>query len=99
MRKFVAVSRWAHDERASLSATLLAMQGVLTSREAEIALLKKALLEAETTPQPAHQWDTGYPPLPATYYLAGGAVRTWDEGQMRAYADETYALRIGAKQA
>ena len=53
VRKFVAASRWAHDERAALSATLLAMHGVLTSREAEIALLKKALLEAETAPQPA----------------------------------------------
>lgn len=51
VRKFVAASRWAHDERASLSATLLAMHGVLTSREAEIALLKKALLEAETATQ------------------------------------------------
>ena len=51
VRKFVATSRWAHDERASLSATLLAMHGVLTSREAEIALLKKALLEAEAAPQ------------------------------------------------
>ena len=53
VRKFVAASRWAHDERAALSATLLAMHGVLTSREAEIAHLKKALLEAETAPQPA----------------------------------------------
>ena len=53
VRKFVAASRWAHDERAALSATLLAMYGVLTSREAEIALLKKALLEAETAPQPS----------------------------------------------
>ena len=53
VRKFVAASRWAHDERAALSATLLAMHGVLTSREAEIALLKKALLEAEAAPQPA----------------------------------------------
>ena len=51
VRKFVAASRWAHDERAALSATLLAMHGVLTSREAEIALLKKALLEAEAAPQ------------------------------------------------
>ena len=49
--KFVQASRWAHDERAALSATLLAMHGVLTSREAEIALLKKALLEAEAAPQ------------------------------------------------
>ena len=53
VRKFVAESRWAHNERAALSATLLAMHGVLTSREAEIALLKKALLEAEAAPQPA----------------------------------------------
>ena len=53
VRKFVAASRWAHDERAALSATLLAMHGVLTSREAEIALLKKALLEAEAAHQPA----------------------------------------------
>ena len=51
VRKFVAASRWAHDERAALSATLLAMHGVLTSREAEIALLKKALMEAEAAPQ------------------------------------------------
>ena len=49
--KFVQASRWAHDEKAALSATLLAMHGVLTSREAEIALLKKALLEAEAAPQ------------------------------------------------
>lgn len=51
VRKFVAASRWAHDERAALSATLLAMHGVLTSREAEIALLKKALMEAEAAPR------------------------------------------------
>lgn len=51
VRKFVAASRWAHDERAALSATLLAMHGVLASREAEIALLKKALMEAEAAPQ------------------------------------------------
>ena len=53
VRKFVAASRWAHDERAALSATLLAMHGVLASREAEIALLKKALLEAEAAPKAA----------------------------------------------
>ena len=52
VRNFVATSRWAHDERSALSATLLAMHGVLTSREAEIALLKKALLEAEAAPHP-----------------------------------------------
>ena len=51
VRKFVAASRWAHDEKASLSAMLISVRGVLASREAEIALLKKALLEAEAAPQ------------------------------------------------
>jgi hypothetical protein len=51
VRKFVAASRWAHDERAALSATLLSVRGELASREAEIALLKKALLKAEAAPQ------------------------------------------------
>ena len=51
VRKFVHASRLAHDERAALSATLLSVRGDLASREAEIALLKKALLEAEAAPQ------------------------------------------------
>lgn len=51
VRKFVATSRWAHDEKAALSAMLLSVRGVLASREAEIALLKKALMEAEAAPQ------------------------------------------------
>ena len=51
VRKFVQASRWAHDEKAALSAMLLSVRGVLASREAEIALLKKALLEAEAAPQ------------------------------------------------
>ena len=53
VRKFVAASRRAHDEKAALSAMLLSVRGELASREAEITLLKKALLEAEATPQPA----------------------------------------------
>ena len=65
VRKFVAASRWAHDERAALSATLLAMHGVLTSREAEIALLKKALMEAKAAPQQEAQepvaWESTTP--------------------------------------
>ena len=51
VRKFVATSRWAHDEKAALSAMLLSVRGVLASREAEIALRKKALMEAEAAPQ------------------------------------------------
>ena len=45
VRKFVQASRWAHDEKASLSAMLISVRGELASREAEIALLKKALLD------------------------------------------------------
>ena len=52
VRKFVQASRWSHDEKASLSAMLISVRGELASREAEIALLKKALLEAEAAPQP-----------------------------------------------
>ena len=85
VRKFVAASRWAHDERAALSATLLAMHGVLTSREAEIALLKKALLEAEAAHQPApaplsereafeRDWEKRHAPVPTN-------GRTHDDGR------------------
>ena len=83
VRKFVAASRWAHDEKAALSATLLAMHGVLTSREAEIALLKQALLEAETAPQPA--------PAPLsddTALLDGLARLNWYVGPGNFYCDE-----------
>ena len=53
LREFVHASRQAHDEKTALSAVLLSVRGELASREAEIALLKKALLEAEAAPQPA----------------------------------------------
>lgn len=53
LRKFVQASRWAHDDRASLRAQLLSLSGILESRDAEIALLKKLLMEAEAAPQPA----------------------------------------------
>ena len=52
VRKFVQASRWAHDEKASLSAMLLSLRGELASRNAEIALLKRALMEAEAAPAP-----------------------------------------------
>ena len=52
VRKFVQASRWAHDEKASLSAMLLSVRGELASRNAEIALLKRALMEAEAAPAP-----------------------------------------------
>ena len=81
VRKFVAASRWAHDERASLSATLLAMHGVLTSREAEIALLKKALLEAEAAPQQEAQEPFGW--IKSSEVESsnsfGGSINLWRE--------------------
>lgn len=49
MRKFVSASRWAHDDRVGLRATLLSVRGDLASREAEITLLKKALMDAEAS--------------------------------------------------
>ena len=60
VRKFVQASRWAHDEKAYLSAMLLSVRGDLASREAEIALLKKALLKAEAAPQQKPSQDTLY---------------------------------------
>ena len=50
IRKFVASSRRAHDDIAWLQATLLSVRGELASREAEIALLKKTLMDAEPAP-------------------------------------------------
>ncbi len=47
MRKFVAASRWAHDDRVGLQATLLSVRNELAAREAEIALLKTELMDAE----------------------------------------------------
>ena len=52
LRKFVAASRGAHDARAALHAKTLSLQGELASSEAEIALLKRSLLDAEAAPQP-----------------------------------------------
>ena len=47
LRKFVAASRGAHDSRAALHVKMLSLQGELASREAEISLLKRSLLDAE----------------------------------------------------
>ena len=53
LRKFIAASRGAHDARAALHAKMLSLQGELASREAEIALLKRSLLDAEAAFQPS----------------------------------------------
>ena len=63
LRKFVAASRGAHDARAALHAKMLSLQGELASREAEIALLKRSLLDAEAdaaAPQPVEREQLTY---------------------------------------
>ena len=102
VRKFVAASRWAHDERAALSATLLAMHGALTSREAEIALLKKALLEAEAAPQQEAQELVleGYtlPPLPEPDLRDVGTKPQDIKDYLRGYATEYAKLALRLSQ-
>lgn len=65
LRKFVAASRGAHDARAALHARMLSLQGELASREAEIALLKRSLLDAEAAPQPSPTTKAAPQPAPA----------------------------------
>ena len=94
VRKFVAASRRAHDERASLSAMLISVRGVLASREAEIALLKKALLEAEAAPQQEAQEPVAYVHVP--HYTVEGKVRpvVSFEKYQQDYDDGIYSTRI-----
>ena len=94
LREFVHASRQAHDEKTALSATLLAMHGVLTSREAEIALLKKALLEAEAAPQQEAQEPVAYVHVP--HSTVEGKVRpvVSFEKYQQDYADGIYSTRI-----
>lgn len=94
VRKFVQASRWAHDEKASLSAMLISVRGELASREAEIALLKKALLEAEAAPQQEAQEPVAYVHVP--HYPVEGKVRpvVSFEKYQQDYADGIYSTRI-----
>ena len=79
MRKFVAVARWAHDDRVGLRATLLSVRGELASREAEIALLKKALMDAEA-PQPSPTAQADSQPAPDNEAILS-AARNWGDVQ------------------
>ena len=54
IRLFVAHSRWAHDDRDWLRNTIADLRREIAQRDAEIALLKTSLLDAEA-PQPAAQ--------------------------------------------
>ena len=66
VRKFVQASRWVHDDRASLQSMLLSVRNELASREAEIALLKKELMDADAAPQQAEA-VAQRPPMPDPY--------------------------------
>ena len=47
VRQFVAHSRWAHDDRDWLRNTMADLRREIAQRDAEIALLKTSLLDAE----------------------------------------------------
>ena len=47
VRRFVAHSRWAHDDRDGLRNTIADLRREIAQRDAEIALLKTSLLDAE----------------------------------------------------
>jgi hypothetical protein len=49
-RKFAIDAKWLHDDRNSLIERLMSTDKILTAREAEIVLLKQALLDAEEKP-------------------------------------------------
>lgn len=55
VRQFVAHSRWAHDDRDGLRNTTADLRREIAQRDAEIALLKTSLLDAEAPTQAAQQ--------------------------------------------
>ena len=76
LRQFVVAAKCTHDARAALHARMLLLQGELASREAEIALLKRSLLDAAASasaPQPPTA-------APATQQPEGGVVAYLDVG-------------------
>ena len=62
VRLFVAHSRWAHDDRDWLRNTIADLRREIAQRDAEIALLKTSLLDAEA-PQPALAQEDARKPL------------------------------------
>lgn len=57
VRRFVAHSRWAHDDRDGLRNTIADLRREIAQRDAEIALLKTSLLDAEALQPPAQALD------------------------------------------
>lgn len=56
--RFVSAARWAHDDNRSLRSVIQSLRGELAARDAEIAMLKNALMEAEAAPAAQPQCDT-----------------------------------------
>lgn len=108
LRKFVAASSGAHDARAALHAKMLSLQGELASREAEIALLKRSLLDAEadaaapqhsTTAQSADSVPavSDLPPLPAPDLRDVGTKPQEIKEFLKGYATEYARTAIAAR--
>ena len=108
LRKFVAASRGAHDGRAALHAKMLSLQGELASREAEIALLKRSLLDAEAdaaAPQPSTTAQSAdsvpavsdLPPLPAPDLRDVGTKPQEIKEFLKGYATEYARTAIAAR--
>ena len=108
LRKFVAASRGAHDARAALHAKMLSLQGELASREAEIALLKRSLLDAEAdaaAPQPSPTAQSAdsvpavsdLPPLPAPDLRDVGTKPQEIKEFLKGYATEYARTAIAAR--
>ena len=68
MRRFVSHSRWAHDDRDGLRNTIADLRREIAQRDAEIALLKTSLLDAEAR-QPLT--DEQIEALPAWSHFVG----------------------------
>ena len=65
VRRFVACSRWAHDDRDGLRNTIADLRREIAQRDAEIALLKTSLLDVES-PTQAAQAAKGLARVPLT---------------------------------
>jgi hypothetical protein len=61
LRKFAIDAKWLHDDRNSLIERLMSTDKILTAREAEIVLLKQALLDAEEKPSNAELSGAKHP--------------------------------------
>ena len=91
VRQFVAHSRWAHDDRDWLRNTIADLRREIAQRDAEIALLKTSLLDAEAR-QPLT--DEQIEALPAWSHFVG----LWPENRKEIVRAIEAAHGIAAQQ-